>query len=119
MQFDKEIINDVVVVRVHETQITMKEAPDVKAALLILIAEAAGDCILLNLKEVQKMDSTGMGALLFGIRQAEQHEKDLSVCELNDKVRFLIRIARLEDVIDVFETEKEALLELNEEEGND
>jgi len=117
MRFEKEIIQDVIVVRVQEPQITMQEAPDVKTALLGLMVEE-GNCLLLNLKAVQKMDSTGMGALLFGIRQAEQHEKELCVCDLNDKVRFLIRIARLEDVIDVFETEADALIELHEE-GND
>ena len=117
MRFDKEIIKDIIVVRVHEPQITMKEAPDVKTALLGLMVEK-GDCILLNLGDVHKMDSTGMGALLFGIRQAEQHNKELCVCELNEKVRFLIRIARLEEVIDVFEKEAEALSELNNEEGN-
>jgi anti-sigma B factor antagonist len=113
MRFEKVVMNGIIVVRVNETQITMKEAPDVKTALLGLMIEK-GECILLNLRNVQKMDSTGMGALLFGIRQAEQHDKELCVCELNDKVRFLIRVARLEEVIDVFESEVEALAELND-----
>ncbi|MBN2104952.1 STAS domain-containing protein [bacterium] len=118
MQFDKEIINDVLVVRVHEPRITMHEAPDVKTDLLGMMIEDV-NCILLNLKEVQKMDSTGLGALLFGIRQAEQHDKDFCVCELNDKVQFLIRIAHLDDTIDVFETEKDAIDVLTEERGDD
>ncbi|MBN1781176.1 STAS domain-containing protein [bacterium] len=117
MKYEKENTEGIIIVRVQESQITMSEAPDVKTALLGLMVEE-GDCILLNLRSVQKMDSTGMGALLFGIRQAEQHDKELCVCELNDKVRFLIRIARLEEVIDVFESEKEALAELKDEEGD-
>jgi len=118
MRFDKEIIDNVLIIRVHESQITMSEAPDVKTSFLAIMA-GNEDCILLNMKEVKKMDSTGLGALLFGIRQAEQHDKDFYVCELNSKVQFLIRIARLEEVIDVFETETEALAVLNEERGDD
>ncbi len=112
MRFKKEVIRDVTIVRVEDPQITMKEAPDVKTALLGLMVEP-NPTILLNLDAVHKMDSTGMGALLFGIRQAEQHDKVLCVSNLNDKVRFLIRIARLEDVINVFENEAEALEALN------
>jgi anti-sigma B factor antagonist len=108
MRYQKEIIDHIAVIRIQEPQITMKEAPDVKTALLGLMLEKES-CILLNMREVHKMDSTGLGALLFGIRQAEQHDKDLSVCDLNEKVKFIIRIARLEEVIDVYDSEGMAI----------
>ena len=108
MRYEKEIIDHVVVIRIQEPEITMKEAPDVKTALLGFMLEQES-CILLNMGAVHKMDSTGLGALLFGIRQADQHGKDLCVCDLNEKVKFIIRIAQLEDVIDVYNSESEAL----------
>ena len=108
MRYEKEIIDHVVVIRIQEPEITMKEAPDVKTALLGFMLEQES-CILLNMGAVHKMDSTGLGALLFGIRQADQHDKDLCVCDLNEKVKFIIRIAQLEDVIDVYNSENEAL----------
>ena len=115
MQFESDYHEDILIVRVQEDQITMKEAPDVKTTLLSFMTDES-DCILLNMARVKKMDSTGLGSILFGIRQAEQHEKDLAICEANDKVKFLIKIARLDEVIDVFDTEKEAIKELTAEE---
>jgi anti-anti-sigma factor len=118
MRYKKEVIAHVVVIRIQEPQITMKEAPDVKTALLGFMLEEES-CILLNMGAVHNMDSTGLGALLFGIRQADQHDKDLCVCDLNEKVRFIIRIAQLEEVIDVYNSEKEALDSIKKESEDD
>jgi anti-sigma B factor antagonist len=108
MEFVQEKINDVLVVRPVGKSITSHEAPELKTALLGLLM---GDSkkILLNLEKVQNMDSTGLGSLLFAIRQAERYEKDIRFCEMQQKIQFLVRIAHLEDVIDVYKTEKEAL----------
>jgi len=114
MRFDKERVGDVVVVRVREKQLTSHEAPEMKTVLLKLILEE-GEVFLLNLKEVERIDSTGLGSFLFGIRQADAHGKEMVFCEIQSKVQFLIRIAHLQDVIEVYDTEEEALKNLQKE----
>jgi len=117
MEFIQEKVKDVLVARVMEENVTSHEAPVLKTSLLGLLM---GDTrkVLLNLKEVKSMDSTGLGALLFGIRQAERYGKDLRFCEMQSKIQFLMRIAHLEDVIDVYETQQEALKDFEEEEAD-
>ena len=112
MQFDRERIGDVNVIRVRENQLTSHEAPEMKTVLLGFTLEE-DEKFLLNLKEVGNMDSTGLGAFLFGIRQADDRGKDLRFCEVGQKVRFLIRIAHLDQVIQVYNTEKEALADFS------
>ncbi len=114
MEFVQEKIGDVLVARVMEKSVTSHEAPDLKTSLLGLLMGDAQK-VLLNFKEVKSMDSTGLGALLFGIRQAERYGKDLRFCEMQSKILFLVRIAHLEDVIDVYETQQEALKDFKEE----
>lgn len=114
MRMEKERIGDVTVARILEPKVTSHEAPEVKTALLELLV-SEGENFLINLKNVENMDSTGLGAFLFGIRQAEQHKKDLCFCEARQKVKFLIRIAHLDQVIDVYDTEEEALADFAEE----
>lgn len=110
MEFDKERVGNVVVVRIGAKRLTSHEAPEMKTALLeLLIGE--GKKFLLNLKDVENMDSTGLGAFLFGIRQAEQHGKEIRFCEIQPKIQFIIRIAHLEQVVSVYETEEQALKE--------
>lgn len=108
MQFDREKIGDVNIIRIREKQLTSHEAPEMKTALLSFALEE-DEKFLLNLKEVESMDSTGLGSFLFGIRQADDRGKDLRFCEVGSKVQFLIRIAHLDQVIRLYETEQEAL----------
>jgi anti-anti-sigma factor len=108
MEFVQEKIGDVLVVRLAEKSITSHEAPELKTAILGLLV---GDSkkILLSLGQVKTMDSTGLGSLLFAIRQADRYDKDIRFCEMQEKIQFLVRIAHLEEVIDVYKNEKEAL----------
>ena len=108
MHFQTEKIGNVNVGRIMLEKVTGHEAPDLKTALLELIA-GEGEQFLIDLGKIRVMDSTGLGALIFGVRQADQHEKDLRFCKPNEKIRFLIRIAHLGDAIDVYDTEQEAL----------
>jgi anti-sigma B factor antagonist len=62
-----------------------------------------------DLEAVDNMDSTGLGALLFGIRQADQHEKDLRLSGIKNKVQFLIHVAHLDDVLEFYPTVDEAI----------
>lgn len=108
MEFEKTKVGDVAVVRIKQQALTMQEAPDAKTKLLELIS-GPDEQILINLKAIEKMDSTGLGALLFAIRQAENHDKDVRFCEIGPKVQFLVKIARLEDVIDIYESEEDGV----------
>ena len=108
MRFEKEKIGEVTVIRINEPRLTSHDAPEMKTTMLGIIRDET-DRILINLKNVAQMDSTGLGSILFGIRQAEQHDKDMRFCETQSKVEFLIKIAHLKDVIQVYDSEAEAL----------
>ena len=116
MQFEQENIGDVLVLHVREKQITSHEAPEVKTRLLASLG-CGPQKILVDLKGVEAMDSTGLGSLLFGIRQADQHGKDLRFSGIQSKVKFLVHVAHLEGVIESYETVEEGLKDFQEEDG--
>jgi anti-sigma B factor antagonist len=116
MRIDQETIGDVLVLHVRDKQITSNEAPEMKTQLLGFIIGDKGKH-LLDLSQVENMDSTGLGSLLFGIRQADQHDKDLRICGVQPKVQFLIHVAHLEDVIDSYKTVEEGVRDFAEEDG--
>jgi anti-sigma B factor antagonist len=108
MRIDQEKIEDVLVLRVCEKQITSHEAPEMKTKILgFLIGDH--EKVLLDLSQVSQMDSTGLGALLFALRQSDQHEKDLRICGIHSKVQFLVHVAHLEDVIESYQTVDEGV----------
>ena len=108
MEYELEMVKDVSVIRIREKKLTSHEAPQLKTALLAVVVEH-GEKILINMAEVSALDSTGLGALLFGVRQAEQHEKDMRFCCAGEKVKNLVRIAHLESVMDVYANEAAAI----------
>jgi anti-anti-sigma factor len=115
MKYEKETVGKIVVVRIQESKLTSHEAPDLKTSLLELII-GDGEYIILNMKNVEYMDSTGLGGFLFGIRQAESYDKEIVFCEIKPRIQSLVRIAHLDQVIGIYKTEKEALKDIQEEE---
>lgn len=111
MRYDHKDQGEITVVRVHEEKITSQEAPNVKTAFLQLIT-GSQRILVLNLSEVAYMDSTGLGAFLFGLRQADANDKELVFCGLQPRLQSLIRIAQLDTILEIYETEAEALQEI-------
>ncbi len=108
MKYDLRKIKNVAVIKVKEEKLTSLEAPDVKTAMLAILSEEP-ETFIFNLSLIKSMDSTGLGALLFCVRQAQRMDKDVCFCAAQDKVKFLIRIAHLNEVIDLYDTQEEAL----------
>jgi anti-anti-sigma factor len=108
MQIDPETVGDVLVLHIQTPQLTSHEAPEMKTKLLGFLIGATKN-VLVDLKPVEAMDSTGLGSLLFGLRQAEQHGKDLRFSGVGAKVKFLIHVARLDDVLDAYDGVAEGL----------
>lgn len=117
MQYEKEAVGRIILVRINETKLTSQEAPDLKTSLLELIM-GDGEYFILNLKNIDYMDSTGLGGFLFGIRQAQRYDKEIIFCEIKPRIQSLVRIAHLDQVISVYKTEQEAIKDIQEEEKN-
>lgn len=73
-----------------------------------LVAE---DCkkILLNLSEVDWIDSSGIGELVGSIKLAERFSVVIKLLRIGDRVRHVLSISKLLPVLDVYEDEQEAL----------
>ena len=108
MKYQTKRIEDVLVVYIQETRLTSVEAPDAKTEMLKILSEDA-ECFIFNLNQIETMDSTGLGALLFGVRQGNNLDKDVCFCEAQKKVQFLVRIAHLEEMMDIYSSEQEAI----------
>lgn len=65
--------------------------------------------ILLNMKEVTVMDSSGVGELVSAYTQATNRGVKLGLCNLPSKITDILQITQLITVFEVYEDEKEAL----------
>jgi len=108
MNLNIEHIDDVSVIRIQDSRLDTSKAPQLKKEFLDLINEGKKNLIV-NLNEVEFIDSSGLGALLFGQRQASSIKGDLKIACPQQRVLMLIKIARLNRIFDIFKDEKGAI----------
>jgi len=65
--------------------------------------------IILNLADVNYVDSSGIGELVSAYTMVSNQGGKLILLNLNQKIRELLRITRLLNVFQVYDDEKEAL----------
>jgi anti-sigma B factor antagonist len=108
MEFVKERKQGVVIYRVHQERLDTTVAPELKAYFLMSI-EAGEKNFLLDLSAVKYADSSGLGALLLGLRQARDNGGDMKIFAVAPRVRKLIEIAHLFDHLQCYEDQSSAL----------
>jgi anti-sigma B factor antagonist len=65
--------------------------------------------IVINLTEVSYMDSSGVASLVKLLSRVRKADSSLHLVGLQDRVRSVFEITRLDSVFDIRETEAEAL----------
>ncbi len=110
MNLSVESMNDqqINIIRLKSERLDTSLAPDLKAKLIDLL-NASEKGVLIDLEKVEYADSSGLGAILFGVRMARDISKACKLVNLNSRVLSLIKIAKLDHVIEAFEEEDEAV----------
>ena len=108
MKIQTEKKEEVVILRIDEKRVNASLSAELKKELLTLIVERSPNLVV-NLKQVQDIDSSGLGALLFGLRQAKRYGGLLKLVQLQPRVQRLIDIAQLARVFEVFDDEEQAV----------
>ncbi|NOY60086.1 MAG: STAS domain-containing protein [Calditrichaeota bacterium] len=110
-----EEVNDIKVLRVKEERVDSTKAPDLKAQLLILTKEE-GCKVIIDLSKTKYIDSSGLGALLLGLRQAREAYGEFALIGAQNRVKSLLQIAQLDNVLRNYDNEFEAVESFNNKE---
>ncbi len=89
---------------------------DESGALRALICDLLGEGhrkILLNLADVNYIDSTGLGHLVSAVASARKVKGDLKLLKLTGKVQDMLQITKLHTVIDIMDDEAVAIESFN------
>lgn len=108
IQVKTKKMDDAILLTVMEPNLNHENAASLKEKLFLEIADGNSK-IILDLANVERMDSSGLGALLFGKRQANNAGGDLVLVSAQPAVVDMIRIAQLSRVFELFPTTAEAL----------
>ncbi len=112
MNIEKSKQEPITIIRLQEARIDAGNAPDLKSFLLNIIEEER-PLLGLDLSAVRFIDSSGLGALVTVLKQIGQNGA-MGLWGLNREVRALFELTQLYKVFDIFETERDALLKLQQ-----
>ncbi|MEM9425438.1 MAG: STAS domain-containing protein [Pseudomonadota bacterium] len=100
MQMKSEELGDVLVVRVLDTRIDAAVAVRFKNRMLEL-ADTQSERVVLDLSEVEFLDSSGLGAVVGSMKQLGRSRR-LDLAGLTPTVEKVFRITRMDRVFRIF-----------------
>ncbi|UOR10314.1 STAS domain-containing protein [Halobacillus amylolyticus] len=78
-------------------------APKLKESLLPLTKEE-GQTIEVDLQEVNYMDSTGLGVFISTLKSTKEHNTELKLIQMQDRVHRLFKITGLTEIMNIDNT---------------
>jgi anti-sigma B factor antagonist len=100
-----------VLIEVKEERLDAHNSGDLKAQMLTLFEEGKQQLVI-DLQEVRFVDSSGLGALVSGFKNASARNGNLKLCGLQPQVKSMFELTRLHRVFEIFPTSQEALASL-------
>jgi anti-sigma B factor antagonist len=95
------------VVLAPEGKFNLVAAPPLKARIEELVA-AGKSRLVVDLHAVDFIDSSGLGALIGGLKSARQQGGDLRIAAPGEQVRAVLKLTNLDRILSPFTTVEEA-----------
>lgn len=61
--------------------------------------------LLVDFEQVKFLDSTGLMALLSGLKLAEKLERRLSLCSISPAIKIIFELTQLDEVFEIFDSQ--------------
>jgi anti-sigma B factor antagonist len=100
--------NSVTIISVREERLDAHNSNDLKEEIHSLF-EGGKKSILVDLKDVRFIDSSGLGALVSGFKNAISHQGNLKLAGLQSQVKSMFELTRLHRVFEIFDTSVDAI----------
>ena len=108
MNLKTELNGTVTVIIVREERLDAHNSDELKIEMNRLFESGTKD-LLVDLKEVRFVDSSGLGVLVSGFKNASTRQGSIKLCGLQTQVKSMFELTRLHRVFDIFQTVDEAL----------
>jgi anti-sigma B factor antagonist len=111
LSIGQRMVGDIAVVDL-DGKVTLGETNRQLHEALRALVTAGTNKIVLNLKKVKSIDSSGLGEIVAGYSTLRSHGGSLVLANIPERVVDLMTITKLYTVFDVFESEDEAIANL-------
>ena len=92
-----------------ESRLDVHLSADIEKEINKLIENDPKSNLLLNLKDVEYMSSSGLRIFVSTMRILKENNRKLVLCNMNNAVKKIFEVVELTDMFDIFNSEDEAL----------
>lgn len=107
MQRSIETVGDVIIVNVSYKTFNEVTSKDLREDLEANVESGAK--VLLDLSEVEFVDSAGLGVIAATVKRLRANGGELKICHVASAVRALFELVRMHKLVDIFNDRDEAL----------
>ena len=107
MELSTEKIGDVTVVSVLTEVLDASNTEEFKTGFASILNES--NKLVFEMSHVKLIDSSGCGTLLYCQKQLNKLNGALKLCGVQEAVRTLFELVRIDRVIDIFDSKEEAV----------
>jgi anti-sigma B factor antagonist len=97
-----------VLIEVNEDRLDAHNSGELKTQMLTFFDDGKNNLVI-DLKAVRFVDSSGLGSLVSGFKNASARNGNLKLCGLQPQVRSMFELTRLHRVFEIFPDSDEAL----------
>ena len=108
MNLKLEEKSNVDVIFVHEERLDAHNSGDLKVEMQRLFMEGKKN-VLVDLSDVRFIDSSGLGALVSGFKNAISNQGNLKLSSLQPQVKSMFELTRLHRVFEIFPSSDDAV----------
>ena len=107
MQLKVEKVQDVAVVTLDQDYLDAGNSTEFKKQLKEV--DGSANKIVLDLAKVSFVDSSGLGAILSGLRRATQAGGGLKICGVSQSVKVLFELIGMHKIVQIFDNRDKAV----------
>lgn len=100
--------DNIVLISVAEERLDAHNSTDLKTRLLSLFEDGKSNMVI-NLEGVRFVDSSGLGALVSGFKNASARNGNFKLAALQPQVQSMFELTRLHRVFEIFPNSEEAI----------
>lgn len=108
MELNRKKIDNVVVIYLSG-RLDVHLSAEIEKEINNIIQNEQDRHLLLNLKDVEYMSSSGLRIFVSTMRLLKESKRKLKLCEMNNAVKKIFEVVELMDMFDIFDSEDEAI----------
>jgi len=114
MKYSIENNDEVIIFTINNKNINSQISADLKEQMLI-ISQPDIKALLIDISEVETIDSSGIGSFLLAERQLSDHGVPMAFIGASDAIKSTMKILNIDKLFDFFDTVEEARKVIDEE----